>query len=151
MPVTRKARPSAPEIAPAPVRPVQVEPVEMQSPVTESPASEIIDDDDMMAIPAPEASVFQAKSRSTGTDTRARIAARRSLEFRRTLIPILFTSGVLMLGFASLKLVADPDSSLVAVPIWVPALLVCGGVIFLALGVVNMFSVKQQMAAGQGK
>jgi hypothetical protein len=151
MPVTRKARPSAPEIAPAPVVPVNVESVEAQPPVADSPASEIIEDDDMMAIPAPEASVFQVKSPNTLAYARAKVAAKRSLEFRRTLIPVLLTSGILMLGFASLKLVADPDSSLVAVPIWVPALLVVGAVIFLALAVVNMLSVKQQMAAGQSK
>lgn len=109
--------------------------------------TEIIDDDDMMSIPAPEASVFQPKPKNLA-EMRARAAAARNLELRRTLIPILLTCGVMLGVFAALKFVSGPDSMLAtAVPPWMPPVLGGISVAFLVLAVVIMLSVKQQLDA----
>ncbi len=109
--------------------------------------TEIIDDDDMMSIPAPEASVFQPKTKNVA-EMRARAAAARNLEMRRTLIPILLTCGVMLAAFALLKFVSGADSMLsTAVPPWMPPVLGGFAVVFLALAVVIMLSVKQQLEA----
>jgi hypothetical protein len=111
---------------------------------------DVVDDDDSVIVPAPDASAFIPKKKSTGSaEARAAIAKKKSLEYRRTLIPILLTSGLLLLGFGVLKFVAGGDSTLQYIPSWIPIALLCAGVLLLALAGVNMMSVKQQLAAAK--
>lgn len=114
----------------------------------ETDPNAIIDDDDMMNIPAPEASVFQPRPKpAPRAGARATNYARRSLDYRRTLIPILLVLGLYMAWLASLKYFSGPDSVLATVPVWVPVLLAVGSIVLLGLAVVNMISVKQQLEA----
>jgi len=154
-PVARKARPAAPTIAsarvqsPEPQPPLEPEVDGGQSTgiAAQGDQPEIIDDDDMMSIPAPEASVFQPKTKNVA-EMRARAAAARNLEFQRTLIPILLTCGVMLGVFAVLKFVSGPDSMLaLAVKPWVPPVLGVISLLLLAMAVVLMLSVKQQLDA----
>jgi hypothetical protein len=161
-PVLRRPRPAAPSIA-APVEPTEFVPDEFDidggqstgitgaadiTGTADPDASAIIDDDDSVIVPAPDTSVFTPRPKiRSSAETRARAAARRSLEFRRTLIPILLTCAVVMLGFASLKFIVGPDSTLTLTPTWAPVLLAAAAGILLALAVVNMISVKANMHA----
>jgi hypothetical protein len=154
-PIVRKARPAAPTVAPAKVQIPAAEPVadadddggQSTGISAQSDQTEIIDDEDTMSIPAPEASVFQPKVKNVA-QMRARAAAARNLELRRTLIPILLTCGVMLGAFAVLKFTSGPDSMLaVAVPPWMPPVLGGIAVVLLVMAVVVMLSVKQQMDA----
>jgi hypothetical protein len=154
-PVVRKARPAAPTIAPAkpqlpaasPVIDADADGGQSTGISAQADLTEIIDDDDMMSIPAPEASVFQPKIKNV-SEMRARAAAARNLELRRTLIPILLTCGVMLGVFAVLKFVSGPDSMLaVAVPAWMPPVLGGFAALFLVMAAVMMMSVKQQLDA----
>jgi hypothetical protein len=144
----KRERPSAPTIRQPTMAPTDAEADGGQSTglTAEAAGSEIVDDDDSVIVPAPEASVFVPKSK-TSAEVRARIAKKKNLEFRRTLIPILLTCGVMMLAFAGLRFVTGPDSMLSNLPIWIPIALVSAGFILLALAVVNMLGVKAQLDA----
>jgi hypothetical protein len=102
----------------------------------------------MMNMPAPEVSVFQPRRKPAAkASVSAATTAKRSLQYRRTLIPILLVLGVYMAWLASLKYFSGPDSVLATLPGWVPALLGVGSMVMLVLAVVNMISVKLQMDA----
>ena len=75
----------------------------------------------------------------------AQTARQKSINFRRTLIPILLTSGVLMLAFGMLKFVIGPDSSLSDLPTWISAVLFLLAAILLGFAALNMVSVKKAL------
>ena len=87
------------------------------------------------------------KKALTSAAARAAVQRRKSLEYRRTIIPVLLTSGTLMLVFGILKFFAGPDSMLQSVPTWIPIALLLAGALLLALAGVNMVSVRAQLAA----
>jgi hypothetical protein len=112
----------------------------------------VVDDDDSVIVPAPDPSAFIPRQKSTGSaEARAAVAAKKNLEYRRTLIPILLTCGTLLLGFGILKFVAGSDSTLQFIPSWIPIGLLCTGALLLALAGVNMMSVKQQLTAAKSE
>jgi hypothetical protein len=108
---------------------------------------QIIDDDDQMNIPAPDAAVFAPKPKSAAEIKAHRTAVYQSVEFRRTMIPILLTTGVLLLVFASMKFVLGADSPLSDLPMWLPVMLILTSLALLATAVLNMLSVKSSLAA----
>ena len=144
----RRDRPSAPTIRQVAIAPTDAEADASQSTGLTAVAagSEIIDDDDAVIVPAPEASAFVPKSK-TNAEVRKKIARKRNLEFRRTLIPILLTCGVMMLVFAVLRFFTGPDSMLTNLPIWIPIALVTAGLVLLALAVVNILGVRAELRA----
>lgn len=71
----------------------------------------------------------------------------KTLSFRRTAIPILLTSSVLMLAVAVLKYTVNRDSVLALLPGWIPVALFAAAVVFLGVAILNMVQVRQQMAA----
>ena len=71
----------------------------------------------------PDAAVFAPRAGHAAQLPRAglrRSALYQTIEFRRTIIPILLTCGVLMIGFGSLKYVMGEDSPLSELPVWLP-------------------------------
>src|SRR5205085_1238349 len=71
----------------------------------------------------------------------------QSLSFRRTVIPILLTGGVMMFVLGSLyyvlpRFAATADSPLTDLPAWAPFPLFLIGLFFLVLAAVNMLWVK---------
>jgi hypothetical protein len=65
------------------------------------------------------------------------------LFFRRTIIPVLLTFGVILLGWATLLLTCDQSNALADLfPSWTPFTMLGAAVVFLALGVVNILSIK---------
>jgi hypothetical protein len=100
-------------------------------------------DDDMMAAPAPDASVFAP--RRTTRD----LATDRHIHNRRTLIPILLTCGVLLPAIGSLKWLRGPESPFAAWPMWAPLLLAACGLLMLLLAFANMRQVRHMMRASR--
>jgi hypothetical protein len=99
--------------------------------------------DDMMAAPAPDASVF-APRRSTRD-----LVAERRIRNRRTLIPILLTCGVLMPAVGALKWLRGPESPFSVWPIWAPLALIGFGIVLLLLAVANMMQVRRMMQSSR--
>lgn len=144
-PVVRKPRPAAPVLAP--VKPIEPPATDDNTGVfDQADSTTIIDDDDAVIVPAPDASVFQHHPKNTA-GARAKKAARTSLALRQTLIPILLTCSLVLFASASMRMFVGPDSTLANPPIWMTACLAGGGVVLLAFAVLNVISVKKQMDA----
>ena len=105
--------------------------------------SVILDDDDAVIVPAPDAAVFAP--RHTGRGSYRRSALYQTIEFRRTIIPILLTCGVLTIAFGMLKYALGEDSPLSELPSWLPVVLFITGALLLALAVTNMLSVRHHL------
>ena len=68
------------------------------------------------------------------------------LGFRRTAIPVLLTTGVMMLLMGVARWFVDEEAALARMPVWVVGLLIVAGVAFLLLGVLNMLFVRAELA-----
>lgn len=164
-PAPRPQRPSAPASRPAAPSPM---PKVTQLPSTASPRMEdtglssvepfesaaeeqqrvVLDDDDSVIMPASDATDFvqhprRSARRPGGSSTRS--AVYQTVEFRRSIIPILLTCGVLTIIFGTLKFALGPDSPLADLPVWLPIALFITGALLLALAVFNMLSVRQSL------
>ncbi len=107
-----------------------------------------MDDDDAVIVPAPDASVFIPRKKPTTTaEARAQVARQKQLDFRRTVIPVLLTTGALSIAFGVLPLCLGPDSVAGALPRWVTPVLAGTGAVLLALAGVNMASVRSMLLA----
>jgi hypothetical protein len=104
----------------------------------EPPAARGLAPDDTAA-PAPDPSVFAPK-RAT-----REIVADRQLHTKRTLIPILLTTGVLFPAVGSLKWTLGPDSPFAAWSVVTAAALITTGAVLLALAVFNMLQVRDML------
>ena len=98
------------------------------------------DDDDTVAVPAPETAQFVPAPSSH------RAAVYQTLEFSRTLIPVLLTCGVLLVALASARHLVGQDSPLTDLPPWLAPLLFLTGLVLLVLAAANMLNVKRRMA-----
>jgi hypothetical protein len=139
-----KARPAMPEravVATAPVpEPTRIEEVPETTP-------ELIEDEETIAA-APDASAF-APRRAANKPAHTPIYA--SLFFRRTMIPILLTCGV-MLPAIGLWSMFDQNAPLAAIGKGVEMMLIAIGVVLLALGFINALHVKHVLeSAGKRK
>jgi hypothetical protein len=103
-------------------------------------------DDDAMLAPAPDASAFAASSTPYKSPPR-----KPSSDLKPTLIPILLTSGLLLIVFGSLKFVLGPDSPYSNLPSWVTAMMFGMGALVLAFGVFTMLQVREQLARAAAK
>jgi hypothetical protein len=139
----RPQRPDRPDRPEAPPSTVWSEDEAAEVAAHYDPMSEIIDDDDAVIVPAPEPEVFAPHAPKVPTGP----GGIRSLAFRRTVIPILLTCGVLLIGIGSLRWLGGPDSIFVDMSIPLSAALCgCGFFLFL-VAVLNMLQVKGELAA----
>jgi hypothetical protein len=102
--------------------------------------ADIVEDDDTIAA-APDASAFAP--RFTQRPAQVRIYA--NLFFRRTIIPILLTCG-LLLTTIGLWSMSDRTAPLAAVGTGVEILLIVVGAILFALGILNAFHMRHILA-----
>jgi hypothetical protein len=91
--------------------------------------------------PAPVVEVY----RPAASGARHRTAAYQTLEFRRTIIPVLLVCGCLLIALATAAYLVSPTSPLSALPGWMPPVLIVFGAALLVMAVLNMLSVKQAM------
>lgn len=137
-----------PDAKPKPARPERPRPDRPAAPPSQTPADEqadavnIIDDGDAVIVPAPDAQVFAPKPASARP---ARPSITRSLGFRRTIIPILLTCGVLLLGIGLLKWIAGADSLFSDMALSLSAVLCVSGAFLLLVAVLNMLQVKAEL------
>jgi hypothetical protein len=111
-----------------------------------SDQSQIIDDevhpeDDAMLAPAPDPSMLAHPLPYRPKPIRRGI----SLQAKRTLIPILLTTGLLLIVFGALRFVMGPDSPYAKMPNWLTALVSVSGLILLAGAVFTMLQVQHEL------
>lgn len=103
---------------------------------------DILDDDDSVIVPAPSPQALLPGTARRWTQDRN---ALRSLFFRRTMIPILLTCGLMLPSLGILWFMADVDSVVRRSGLWLPLTLIAMGAILLLLGVINMAQVRHLM------
>jgi len=117
-----------PEVTPQ--EPARIEPV--------APA-DADNDDDEVAAPAPDASVFAPRRRT------ADLLLESRLHNQRTAIPVLLTCGVLLPLIGSFKWLGPRDSIFAQWDIWMPVILGIAGVLLLVVAVINMLHVRDAL------
>jgi hypothetical protein len=133
-------RSAAPAEIAAPVPPPPMpEPLQIATPA--DAMHEIVIDDDEISMPAPDADVFAPRHQAAH-----RAALYQTVEFRRTIIPVALTCGMLMIVFASARHLVGPDSPLADLPPWWAPVLLLTGTLLLVLAALNMLSVKRRIA-----
>jgi hypothetical protein len=100
----------------------------------------VVDDDDLMAIPASEEMFLSGVMRHASAP--ARPAKPRSVTVQRTLIPILLTLAVLLPAFGGWLLRRPQESELRMYGQRLMIYLVAASVVFLILAIVNMMQVR---------
>jgi len=125
----------------APPEPEQTDPIVAAT----SQQVEIIDGD-LSDVPAPDESVFAKPHKSAKTRiAKPRVPLYKSIGFRRTIIPILFSAGLILNILAGLKFALDEDSPMQRLPNWTPPTVAGIGVLFLILAILNMLSVRSEL------
>jgi hypothetical protein len=104
------------------------------------PLDEQDEHDEHLAAPAPDASVFAPKRRTTD------LLAQQRLESYRTTIPILLTLGVLFPAIGLLKWLAPEGSPFADWDTWVSIVLFVASPILLTVAIVNMRYVRHQLS-----
>lgn len=168
MPIENRAAAPAPPISQPPTKPSSNPPAtaddgELSASLSASALSEISPSRFNGAASAPTASIESASepapappdpqaAPSAPRQSAAQLIARRQLlrrlNLRRTLIPVLLTFGVLFPVFGILQFLIDPDSPLSAHhAMWMPLSLFTFGAVMLALAVMNILYVRDQLAS----
>jgi hypothetical protein len=130
---SRPARPAEPSAAPLESRIEEPEPAQPQEPAFVSD-----DDDDVVVAPAPEPEAFIARKPASHIHG-------PSLEFRRTLIPILLTFGVALPATGIWWFTLDSERPLKVLGLFFPITMMVLGAILLLLAFLNMAQVKRLM------
>jgi hypothetical protein len=152
----KPARPDRPDRPDRPVEPpstqwsddeaAEVRAAAEVEPAEYNPLSEIVDTDDV-GVPAPEDEVLAPHAPPKEAAPRRSIGVPRSHEFRRTVIPILLTCGVLLIGIGALRWIGGAESvfSDMSTPLCGA---LCGvGAFLLIVAALNMLQVKAELAA----
>ena len=160
---SRAARPETPQIQAAPTDSIPVDqqaadeisspPIEASTDGSveqgvESEAQEIYESDEVMA-PAPDASVFAPKAKPATAPRSSRTPYTQTLEFKRTVIPVMLTSGTIMLITAAAIFLAGVDSIFASIPAWLAIALLLFGLILLSLAAMNMMQVRRSESVSQ--
>ena len=69
----------------------------------------------------------------------------KTLGFRRTSIPVLLSTGAMMLAMALLRFFVDEASPMAMLPTWTTVLLFIAGPLLILLGLANMLQVKKEL------
>jgi hypothetical protein len=162
-----KARPAAPQLgvpatpAPPPAKAVQLTPPPPPPPpplveftpeelaaahaaeleAEAAAVAHVIEDDDTLNLPAPSPDMLVHRP---APPRPKRELLSRTLGFKQTLIPILLTMGVLMIGIAAWSFALGEESPIAGDRVIHLSLLAIG-VVMLGFGVLTMFQVKSQL------
>jgi hypothetical protein len=99
-------------------------------------------DDDATVAPAPDLSALAYRPRAY----RPPLARAARRDVKQTMIPILLTTGVLLITFGVLKFFMGPDSPYAGLPIWLSAIAFGTGLLLLGAAVLTMLQVKAELA-----
>ena len=75
----------------------------------------------------------------------------KTLGFRRTVIPVLLTTGFMMLAMCAARWVVDEEAPLALLPGWTGILLLVTGAVLIVLAVANMMLVRAELAKRTAK
>jgi hypothetical protein len=103
----------------------------------------VVEDDDTLNLPAPSPELLA--HRPAPPRPRRELLS-RTIGFKQTLIPILLTMGVLMIGIAAWSFMLGEESP-VAGDVVIQLSLLAIGVVMLGFGVLTMFQVRSQLSA----
>jgi len=122
-------------------------------PAAMSEVQAVVDDDDAVIVPAPPVEYLghaHPHHPPAGAGP-ARQPGFYAVDYRRTIIPILFTTGIMMIIFGAARYFVSPDSQLGLQPPWVSYLLFGFGVISLAACAVSVLQLQQILAKQAGR
>ncbi len=108
----------------------------------------VVDDDDAVIVPAPPIE-YLGHAHPHHAPVRAgagRQPAFYAVEYRRTIIPILFTTGIMMIVFGAARYVVSSDSPLGLQGAWFSFTLFAFGLLSLAACVVSILQLHQVLA-----
>src|SRR5690348_2410352 len=104
-----------------------------------------VDDDDLVMVPAPSAEVL-AHTHHAAPLHAPRLATIKSLDARRTVIPILLTIGAVLIATSTLRLFTSPNTPLSTLPRWIIwAGYAVAGLLF-AVAFLNILYVRNELA-----
>ncbi|MBC8108446.1 MAG: hypothetical protein H7Z14_17810 [Anaerolineae bacterium] len=138
VPETRQ-RPAEPEAIDAPV---YVGPDFVTAGSGEVAGAHEIEEDDLVAVPAPAAEMLMSSGLRHAAAPRRASTRHRSMTLQRTLIPILLTLALILPAAGIWLLLHPEESELRAYGQRLFLYLVGGGVVFLILAIVNMLQVR---------
>jgi hypothetical protein len=96
-------------------------------------------EDDSVIMPAPPVEYLAHHPHAVAPPRPGQVGGiSRSARFRQTLVPVLLTSGLLMLVTTLLKYTVNPDAPLAAMPAWMAVLLAVSGVALLVVAALNV-------------
>jgi hypothetical protein len=75
----------------------------------------------------------------------------KTLGFRRTVIPVLLCTGLMMLVMFAARSFVDEEAPLAHLPSWIGMTLLATGVVLVALAILNMLLVRGELAKRQAK
>lgn len=130
----KKERPLAPKLTSDPLD-ASTGPTGMQ----------IVEDDDAVMIPELAPERLATASRYDPSKPKPRDPS-RGLFFRRTMIPILLTCGVILPALSALWFATEDDHVVRGTGVWLPVTFIVLGAIFLLLAVVNMAQVRHLLS-----
>lgn len=113
-----------------------------QSPVRQPESPAATDADDLVNVPAPSMDVFRSRRKPAAP---ARIPMHRSIEFRRTIVPILLTFGLTLPILGGSWFATDEDSPFRLLGQGLPLALICIGVMLLGIGLLNVVQLKREL------
>src|SRR5690349_10995964 len=112
---SRPAAPIRPAVPSAPAVPSSTS-IDHAAPIAQEPA--IADDDDLVIVPAPSSEVL-AHMRHAAPIHAPRLSTIKSLDARRTVIPILLTIAAVLVATSTLRLFTSPNTPLSTLPRWI--------------------------------
>ena len=111
----------------------------------------VVEGDDSVTVPAPPLEYLGHRPAAHAPSARMQIMQARSLEGKRTAIPVLLTAGMLFIIAGTLKFLVGPESPLYDFPIWMPLVLFGLSIPMLTLAALNMLQVRSIMAEQAAK
>src|SRR5207248_5357851 len=104
-----------------------------------------VDDDNLVMVPAPSAEVL-AHTHHAAPMHAPRLATIKSLDARRTVIPILLTIAAVLVATSTLRLVTSPNTPLSTLPRWIAwAGYTVAGFLF-AVAILNVLYVRNDLS-----
>jgi hypothetical protein len=127
-----------------PAAPADPETHERQMAQQADAVAHVVEDDDSVSVPPPPMEYLGHSHPHHPLHGGGAAAGPKyqNLEYRRTLIPILLTTGLCLVVMGFTKWVCAPDTLLGAQPVWMTIVCFAFGAVSFALGLLNMLQVK---------
>jgi membrane associated rhomboid family serine protease len=105
----------------------------------------VVTGDDSVIVPAAPKELL---AHATAAPSRPQVALLqpKSLEARRTAIPVLLTTGVIFAVAGALKFILGDESPLADFPLWMPVALFALSGVCLTVAILNMMQVRAMLA-----